>query len=200
MKVKPMLGDWEVPHIEEIGSLERRSFVEHQVPGQTQSLYQDMSATPTRIAIMGSLYGDEDRDAFLEEVRTKFRAGEPLTFVADIVSATELQYVVIEQLRFEQSATRPDEIAYSIAIRQSPPPPPPPDPLGGLDTGLLDQAGGFLDTVTGALDALEALGNIPDFGNPLPPLQGSLDGVAQVSSGLGDTIGGLNQLFGISEQ
>ena len=74
MKVKPMLGDWEVPHIEEIGSLERRTFVEHQVPGQTQSLYQDMSSTPTRVAIMGSLYGDEDRDAFLQEVRAQVPA------------------------------------------------------------------------------------------------------------------------------
>jgi hypothetical protein len=199
VKVKPMLGDWEIPHIEEIGSIERRSFVELAVPGQTQSLYQDLSATPTRVAITGSLYGDEDRDAFLEEVRGKFRAGEPLTFVADIVTATELQYVVIEQLRFEQSATRPDEIKYSIAVRQSPPPPPPPDPLGGLDTSILDEAGGFLGTVTGALDALETLGNIPDFGNPLPPLQSSLDNVKQVSSGLGDTIGGLNDLFGIPE-
>ena len=112
-----MLGDWEVPHIEEIGSLEQRRFVEYQVPGQAQPLYQDLSATPTRIAITGSLYGDEDRDAFLQEVRGKFQAGEPLTFVADIVTATELQYVVIEQLRFEQSATRPDEISYQIRPR-----------------------------------------------------------------------------------
>lgn len=196
MKVKPMLGDWEVPHIEEIGSLEQRRFVEYQVPGQAQPLYQDLSATPTRIAITGSLYGDEDRDAFLEEVRGKFRAGEPLTFVADIVTATELQYVVIEQLRFEQSATRPDEISYSIAIRQSPPPPPPPDPLGGLDTGLLDEASGFLDTVTGALDTLETLGSIPNFGDPTTPLSGSLGEVTKAVGGLGEVGGALGSLFG----
>ena len=56
----------------------------------------------------------------------------------------------------------------------------------------------LLDTVTGALDAIETLGSVPDFGNPLPPLKSSLDDVKQVSSGLGDTIGGLNSLFGIS--
>jgi hypothetical protein len=196
VKVKPMLGDWEVPHIEEIGSLEQRTFVEFQVPGQTQPLYQDLSATPTRIAITGSLYGDEDRDAFLQEVRGKFQAGEPLTFVADIVTATELKYVVIEQLSFEQSATRPDEISYSIAIRQSPPPPPPPDPLGGLDAGLLDEARGFLDTVTGALDTIEMLGSIPNFGDPTTPLSGSLGDVTKAVGGLGDVGSALGSLFG----
>ena len=129
-------------------------------------------------------------------MRGKFRAGEPLTFVADIVTATELQYVVIEQLHFEQSATRPDEIRYSIAIRQSPPPPPPPDPLGGLDAGLLDQAGSFLDTVTGALDTIETLGNIPDFGDPTKPLSGALGDVTKAVGGLGEVGGSLGSLFG----
>jgi hypothetical protein len=197
VKVKPLLGDWEIPHIESIGSLERRELVELEVPGRAASLYQDLNAAPTRVVISGSLYGDEDRDSFLEEVRGKFRAGEPVTFVADIVTATEVQYVLIDTLRFEQSAQRPDEISYLIAIRERPPPPPPSNPLGELDTGLLDEAGGFLDTVTGALDAIETLGNVPDFGNPLPPLQSSLDEFKQTASGLDDAVGGLRTALGL---
>jgi hypothetical protein len=199
VKVKPMLGDWEIPHIESIGSLERRELVELEVPGRAASLYQDLNAAPTRVVISGSLYGDEDRDSFLENVRGKFTAGEPVTFVADIVTATEVQYVLIDTLRFEQSAQRPDEISYLIAIRESPPPPPPPNPLGALDTSLLDQAGGFMDTVTGALDAIETLGSVPDFGNPLPPLQGSLGDLTNVTAGLGETVGGLRSLLGVGE-
>ena len=196
MKVKPMLGDWEIPHIESIGSLERREFVELGIPGRAASLYQDLNAVPTHVVISGSLYGDEDRDAFLDEVRGKFKAGEPITFVADVVTATEVQYVVIDTLRFEQSATRPEEITYLISVRESPPPPPPPDPLGGLDTSLLDEAGGFLDTVTGALDAIETLGSIPDFGDPTRPLSGALGDVTKAVGGLGDVGGGLGTLFG----
>ena len=191
-----MLGDWEVPHIESIGSLERRELVELEVPGRAASLYQDLNAAPTRVVISGSLYGDEDRDSFLEEVRGKFSAGEPVTFVADIVTATEVQYVLIDTLRFEQSAHRPDEISYLIAIRESPPPPPPPDPLGGLDTSLLDEAGGFMDTVTGALDAIETLGNVPEFGDPTEALAGALGDVTNALDGLGDVGGGLSSLFG----
>jgi hypothetical protein len=195
MKVKPVLGDWEIPRIESIRTLERRSFVELPVPGRAASLYQDLNTEPTRISITGSLFGDEDRDAFLEEVRGTFRAGEPMTFVADIVTATEVQYVVVETLAFRESARRPDEIEYSIVLRESPPPPPPADPLAGLDAGLLDDAAGFVDSVTGALDAIDALG-APDFSDPTPPLAGVLDGVSGALAPLAEVTGPLGELFG----
>ena len=195
MKVKPVLGGWEIPHISSIGSLEQRSFTELQVPGKSTSVFQDLAATPTRIVIGGSLYGDEDRDDFLQEVRDKFRAGEPVTFVADIVTATEVQYVIVDALAFRESGRRPDEIEYSIVLRESPPPPPPADPLAGLDAGLLDDAAGFVDSVTGALDAIDAM-SAPDFSDPTPPLAGVLDGVSGAVGGLADITGPLTDLFG----
>lgn len=196
MKVKPMLGDWEIPRISSMRTLERRSFVEFAVPGKTGSLFQDLDTTPTRVSITGSLYGDEDRDEFLEAVRGKFRAGEPVTFVADIVTATEVQHVVIDTLHFAESGTSPDELSYHIVLRESPPPPPSPDPLGGLDAGLLDQAAGMLDSVTGALDVIDALGSVPDLGDPTPPLRGALDGVRAATSGLDGIAADLNTLLG----
>lgn len=196
MKVKPMLGDWPVPHIAAIQSAERRALAELSVPGRAGSVYQDLAGGPVRIAIAGSLYGDEVRDDFLDQVRGKFKAGEPVTFVADIVTATDVQYVVIEELRFAESGTRPDQTDYFLLIRESPPPPPPPDPLGGLDSGLLDQAAGFLDSVTGALDAIQALGSLPELKDPTPPLRGALDGVKSAVGGLAGVAGKLTDLFG----
>lgn len=195
MKVKPVLGDWEIPSIASIETLERRAFVELPVPGREGSLFQDANTIPTRIAIAGSLYGDETRAEFVEEVRAKFRDGEPLSFVADIVTATSVQYVVIDTLRFEESGTRPDEVDYVIALRESPPPPPPPDPLGGIDTSLLDQAAGFVDQIAGALDAIETMA-IPDFSDPTPPLESMLDGVSAIVEGLGGIAGPIGELFG----
>ncbi len=199
MMVKPVLGDWEIPRIAAIQTLENRSFVELAVPGQVGSLFQDMNTTPTRIAITGSLFGDETRNAFLEEVRGKFREGEPITFVADIVTATEIQYVIIETLQFEENGNRPDQIDYLVILKESPPPPPPPSPLGGLDSGLLDQAGALVDTVSGALDVIDSLGNIPNISDPTPPLKGILDGVSSGLEGLNGITGSLNELFGESE-
>ena len=196
MRVKPVLGDWEIPRIETIDTLEQRAFAELPVPGRVGSLFQDLSTSPTRIVISGSLYGDDTRDEFLEELRGKYQEGEPVTFVADIVTATEVQHVVIETLRFRESGTIPDQIEYFMVLRESPPPPPPSDLLGGLDTGLLDQAGDFLDSVTGALDLIDGLGSIPDIGNPTPALMSSLDQLTSATSGLDASLGPLRDIFG----
>jgi len=194
VRIKPVLGDWEIPRIESIRTLERRAFAEFAVPGRAGSLFQDLNTTPTHIVISGSLYGDEARDEFLEELRGKFRDGEPVTFVADIVTATEVQYVIIEALRVQESGSKPDQMDYLFVLRESPPPPLPADPLGSLDAGMLQQAGGFLDTVTGALDVIDTLGTIPDIGDPTPPLTTALDGVRTAApdiDAVADALGGL---------
>jgi hypothetical protein len=196
VKVKPVLGDWEIPSIASIRTFERRSFAEFEVPGRAGSLFQDLDATPARVAISGSLYGDEDRDDFVEELRGKFQAGEPVTFVADILTATEVRYVIIEAMRLQESGIRPDQTDYLFVLRESPPPPPPPDPLGGLDSDLLDQAGGFLDSVTGALDVIDTLGTVPDIGNPIEPLSGLLDDFESATTELPNVLSSLTSLLG----
>lgn len=199
MNVKPVLDDWEIPRIEAIQSLEQRSFVELEIPGRVGSLFQDMNTKPTRIGIRGSLYGDETRNEFLEALREKFNAGEPVTFVADIVTATEIQYVIVETLNMEERGTNPDQMEYFIVLLESPPPPPPPDPLGGIDTDLLDQAGDFLDSVTGALDVIDSIGSVPDLSDPTDDLTSALDGVTSTMSGLDDALTPLQSIFGTNE-
>ncbi|MDA8140171.1 MAG: hypothetical protein M0036_16110 [Desulfobacteraceae bacterium] len=195
MNVKPVLGDWEIPHIEAIQSLENRSFVELQIPGRAGSLFQDMNAAPIHIGIWGSLFGDEARNEFLETLREKFNAGEPVTFVADITTATEVQYVVIQTMEMTQNAAHPDQMDYSFVLKESPPPPPPPAGLADIDAGLLDEAGGLLDSVTGALGIIDTLGSIPNFGDPTTPLQESLNQVSGATEGVSGVIDGLRTLF-----
>ena len=90
-------------------------------------LLQDLNSESTAIEIHGSLFADE-RGEFLSSVREKFRQGAPLTFVADITAATDIQYVVVEDMVFEESSRFPDQIDYYLKLRESPPPPPPPPP------------------------------------------------------------------------
>lgn len=196
MIVKPVIGDWEIPNISSIKTIEQRWFAELPIPGRTGSLFQDLNTKPADILITGSLYGDEARNSFIEDIREKFNNGEPVTFVADIVTATSIQYVVISRMYFEENAQYPDQTDYRIIIKESPPPPPESDPLGSIDTGLLDGAGGFLDSVTGALDAIDDIGSIPELSDPTPPLQDALTGISSTVAGLGDAASALNNLFG----
>ncbi len=196
MNVKPVLGGWEIPRLTHIETLEKRDLVELSVPGRTGSLFHDMDSNPTRLVLAGSLYGDEARDAFLETLRKTYQKGEPVTFTADIVNATQLQYVVVETLYFQENAANPDETGYHIVLRESPPPPPPADPLGGLDLGLLDEGGNFLDSLSGAMDALDGLGNIPNISDPTPQLRPALEGIQAATAGLGAALTPLTDLFG----
>jgi hypothetical protein len=196
MAVKPVLGEWEIPRVDVMRTAEARTFAELAVPGRQGSLFQDLNAEPTVIEIGGSIFADEERNEFLGKVREKFRAGEPVTFVADITQATDIQFVVIDSMRFEQRADRPDEVFYRLTLRESPPPPPPPDPLGGIDAGLLDEAGRFVDGVTDALDALDALANLPDLSDPTALMGGTLDQAAAALGGLGSVATAITELFG----
>jgi hypothetical protein len=196
MAVKPVLGDWEIPRVDLMRTTEARKFAELAVPGRQGSLFQDLNAEPTRIEIGGSIFAEDERNEFLQTVREKFRAGEPATFVADITQATDIQFVVIDSMRFEQRASHPDEVFYHLLLRESPPPPPPPDPLGGIDTSLLDQAAGFVEGVTDALDALDALANLPDFSDPTALLGGTLEKVTTALDGLGSVASSITELFG----
>jgi hypothetical protein len=195
MSSKPMLGDWEVPRIQQMRTDEQRRLVELPIPGRAGSLLQDLNSAPAVIEIRGSLFADE-RSGFLTSVRERFKAGEPLTFVADITEATDIQYVMIESLRVEASSRFPEQIDYALRLRESPPPPPPADLLGGIDTSLLDQAGDFIDGVTDVLDAIDALANIPDFSDPSALLGGALTDVTGAIGQLDDVSGLIDGLFG----
>ncbi|MFX0194503.1 MAG: hypothetical protein ACFFCW_00150 [Candidatus Hodarchaeota archaeon] len=184
MRVKPILDSWEIKGIESITSLEDRKLAEHSIPGRVGNLFQDLGSCPTEITVTGSLHGDEVRDGFLEQIRNRFQAAQPVTFVADITTATEIQYVLVKDLHFSEVADDPDHFKYKIVLNESPPPPPPADPLGAVDADLLDQAQSLIDTVSSASEILDMLEGIPDFGDPTPPLRKSLDNFQDATSGL----------------
>lgn len=196
MTITPMLGDWEIPRIAMMRTEEARKLSEFRIPGRAGSIWQDLGREAVTIDVAGSVYAEEEWTAFLDEARAKFTAGEPLTFVADIVHATDLQYVLIESLVIEEHGDRPDEISYRMRLRESPPPPPPSDPFGDIDAGLLDDAGAFIDGVSSALDAVAALGDLPDFSDPSSLLGGTTQEAVSALDRLGDVASSIQSLFG----
>lgn len=196
MKVKPMLDDWEVKHIEAISIEQNRPFVEINIPGRSGSVFHDVNTAAASILIHGSLFGDEVRDEFLESIREKYDNGEPVPFVADITTATEIQYVIIEKLVFTENAQNTDQMYYYLQLKESPPPPPSSTlALDEIDAGLLDVAGDFLDSLDAALDIMDGFGSIPDISNPAPQLLSAADSIEQATAGLSDIAGSLEQIF-----
>lgn len=195
MSLTPMLGDYELPRVTRLETLEARKLVELAVPGRAGSLFQDLDRQPARILVEGSVFGEQTGLDFLNAVREKYVAGEPLTFTSDIATGTQLQYVLLQQLHVQAEASAPDQIDYAMWLTESPPPPPPGGLLDGIDAGLLDAAAGLVEGAMGAIDAIAALGSIPSLSDPTQPLTGIVGEVGPAFEQLGALGGALRDLL-----
>lgn len=192
-----MIGSWEAPNIERITSRERRRLARFPVVGLSGELHQDLGRGALAVEIVGSLNGDELRDTLLKDLREKFLAGAAVDFVADVVKDSELEQVLIEELRFEELGGEPDAFRYHIVLREytEPPEPPgfPPDPGFGLDLDdLLNlDALALLD----ALDLPGLLADVPKLEDALAPVKDAAEGLKQQLSQAGAVLDPLKGLF-----
>lgn len=206
MNIKPMIGEFEIPGLQRIGADQRRRIVDIPVPGLAGGLSQDLGAQSALIIIEGSLATDEARDGFLESVREMYDAGEPVDFVADIVTATEVFQILIEHISVREVAGTQSPFLYQLNLRQYVPPPEPTTDNGfgdgflgldelGLDLGLgLDLEAGDLFDLMEIPDLL----SVPDFGDPTVPLATAMDGVRSSMGALDQMSTALESLFGSS--
>ena len=195
MLVRPMIGRWEVPHIEGIASRESRRLAVLPVPGLSGDLHQDLGRDALEVELFGSLSGDQARDDFLKELRGQFFAGEPVDFVADIVHESELEQVLITSFTLEESAARPEEFRYRLVLREYTEPPEPPG--FGADFGLdVDADLGFdVDLGLDLLDLPGLLGDVPQIGDLLSPVQAAAQSLKDTLASAGSLLTPLDDLL-----
>ncbi|AGP41419.1 hypothetical protein BE04_11255 [Sorangium cellulosum] len=193
-----MLGSWEVPRIESIRTLESRRVATLGVPGLLGDLQQDLGTESVVVEIRGSLHGDQARDDALGALREKFRAGDPVDFVADIVTATELEQVLILGLDITETNDAADSTRYRIVLREYVEPPAPPTPIDDLGADLAPDLDLLAELGLDGLELPDLLGSIPALGNPVEPMRPALARVDQATRGVTDTLlSGLKGALGI---
>lgn len=169
--VIPMLAEIELKTIQEMSTTEDRALAEYKIPGMDGSVFQNLGRKPTKISFSGILYGEKAKED-LEKLRTKFKAGESVSFAADITTATDISQVLIEELKVNEVAGKPDHFRYSVILRECTPPPP---PATNIAQQQAVEAGEFLDNVGLGLELAEQLSRY------IPILKDSL---SQISQGL----------------
>jgi len=192
MRARPMIGAWEPPGIESVDAWEARRLARLPVPGLAGDLHHDMGRAALSVRLSGSLSGDETRDAFLKDLREKYHAGDPVDFVADIVTESELERVIIVHFDLSERAGDPDSFRYDIVLREYVEPPEPP----GLGLGLDDLDLG-LDIDLG-LDLLDLPGliDVPEIGPLLEPVKSAADELGKALQGAGELLSPLDDLLG----
>jgi hypothetical protein len=194
-----MIGTYEVPGIQRIGTVEDRRLVETAVPGLEGSYHQDLGAASVAVRIHGTLAGDDARDDFLTGLRGLFNAAVPVDFVADITTATEIDKVLVSDLGVVEVAGTANSFRYAIELtRHVEPPASTPDAalgfgdLGDVAAAVASEAAALVD----AMQVPDLLASIPDLKDPTPPLKSTVDGVKSALGGLSDVGAKLTTLFG----
>ena len=197
MIIRPMLGSWELPCVERVELLESRRLARLGVPGLVGDLHQDLGAQSLTVAITGSLEGDQRRSDLLGSLQEAYLAGEPLSFVSDIVESSELENVVIASFEVVETTEQRGDTFYRIVLRQYVEPPPPPSGLPELPDDLLgdltDLAGSLLD----AMDLPGLLGDVPTLADPTEAIKPALEQVRSAVQEVPAALDGLAAALGV---
>jgi len=113
----PMLGDVELPLVQQVDSQENHVVAQHAVPALENDFLQRLGRRAARFTLAGVLTGPDVREV-LKGLREKFRAAEPVPFVADIATATRVDRVLIEELGVRELAGRPERFEYALTLRE----------------------------------------------------------------------------------
>lgn len=188
-----MIGGWEPGGITAISTEESRRLVPLSVPGLAGDLHQDLGRGALAVRIMGSLHGDDARDAHLADIRARFQDGAPVDFVADIVAESELERVLISEFRLREQAGTTDSFIYEMVLVEYTEPPEPPAPDLGLN---LADLGLDIDLGLDLLDLPSLLGAVPDLGDALAPVAASAGDLRTALGGAGTLFAPLSRLLG----
>jgi len=150
----PVLDDLELPQIQEVVTCDRRALAEHKPPGMDGSLLQNLGRRPARVVLWGVATGPQARD-FADKLDAKFRASKPVPFTTDIIADSKIEQVLIEDLRLQDLAGKPDRFAYVLTLREFIKPVEPEDTFA-LDTSILDEAQQLVDGIVGGLNLAQA--------------------------------------------
>jgi hypothetical protein len=108
--------------VHNISVKEKRRIIEQEIPGFEGGYIQDFGREPVEISFEGIVLGGEAIKT-LEEIRAKFKAGEPVPFSSDISEVAEVTQVLIEDFRVEDSGGETSRYRYWIVLREYTPPP-----------------------------------------------------------------------------
>ncbi len=114
---RPMLDDVELQQVQKIEVDEDQVLIQHGVPALEGDFLQRLNRRATQVTLTGVLTGPEVGEG-LKTLREKFRAAEPVPFVADMTTATQVDQVLIEEMGVRELAGKPERFEYALTLRE----------------------------------------------------------------------------------
>ncbi len=124
MALRPMLDDIELQQVQIIESDQDQALAQHRIPRLEGDFFQHLGRHAGSFCLHAVLTGPEARQG-VEALEEKFRAGTPVSFVADIATAVQVEQVLIAGFDVRDLAGRPLRFAVSLRLCEYQEPQPP---------------------------------------------------------------------------
>lgn len=122
-RVKPLLDELELQHVQRIEIDDDQVLVEHEIPALEGDFFQREGRRATRVKLNGVMTGDDVGDK-LKTLREKFLKTEPVPFVSDITAATRVEQVMVAEIAVKEIAGKTQRFEYALALNEYIEPPP----------------------------------------------------------------------------
>jgi hypothetical protein len=187
------IGSIDIDKLTQVSVRERARLSRYSVPGFKGDFIQTFGRPSVEVSLSGIFYGAKAFDD-LAQLRALHLENKPVDFFADAIGEGYFTQVLISRLDLMQRAGEPEQFNFICEVVEyvEPPEPALTETGLGLDAGLLDEAGAFMDDVQNSLaevsQLVDLVSNFPSFGNPVGRL-------AEMPAEYGEDVGGaLNTL------
>jgi hypothetical protein len=202
---RPLLDNIELQQVQEIETGQDQVLVQHDVPALEGDFLQRLDRRATQVTLTGVLTGAEVADG-LKALREKYRAAQPVPFVADIATATKVDQVMIEEMGVRELAGKPERFEYGFTLREFIAPPPDETiPTERVNDQVQEQASDLasqqMDNVNNELGALEVqveLGDGGDYSRIVVVVEGATANGEPFATRIEEETGGIYRLEAIS--
>ncbi len=121
-RIKPMLGEIELRQVQQLDIDADQILTRHDIPGLEGDFFQQEGRRASKITVSGVISGAESGEG-LKLLREQFRTAEPVSFVSDIISATDLNEVLIEDMEVTEVAGKANRFEYAFTLQEFTAPP-----------------------------------------------------------------------------
>jgi len=209
MPVKPMLDGIELQQVQQVAAEDAEVLAQHGVPSLEGDFLQDLGRRATRVTLTGVMTGPQAGDG-LKTLREKFRAAAPVSFVADIATATSVSQVLIEELGVRELAGKPERFEHELTLRELLPPPAPEEeavaqaPAGQVNGQIQEEASALgsqqveaIAHQAGTLEVQVDLDGGTDYSGIIVLVEGETDGGEAFSASSTEQVNGTYRFEGI---
>src|SRR4029079_2401539 len=107
----------EIRSIKKMATINKRRIVKHSASGLYGTIVEDAGRNATRILIQGQFIGQDALDG-ITTLRAKYRKGEPVNLISDVSLLSNIDKVMIDELRIHNVSTVQIAYGYEMILRE----------------------------------------------------------------------------------